>query len=233
MACANGLSSNLKHGTEQRALGYGYPLETFLISLVALLVILDPIGTAAVFVGITPRDSEVRRRAQAVRATIISVVVLVSFAFIGEFLLRAMGITLPAFQIAGGLLLFVLAFDMVMQRPSGMRATESERAEAQASDDDVSVFPLAIPLIAGPGAMTSVVLLRGRAGSDPAELVAVMAALGAALAIMLVCLVGAGTMTRVVGKTGTHVIGRVLGVVLAALSAQLVIDGIRQGFGLG
>ena len=77
------------------------------------------------------------------------------------------------------------------------------------------------------------VLLRGRAGSDPAEVVAVMAALGVALAIMLVCLVGAGTMTRVVGKTGTHVIGRVLGVVLAALSAQLVIDGIRQGFGLG
>ena len=135
--------------------------------LVSLLVILDPIGTAAVFVGITPRDTEARRRAQAIRATIISVVVLVGFAFIGEFLLRAMGISLPAFQIAGGLLLFVLAFDMVMQRPSGLRANEAERSEAEASDDDVSVFPLAIPLIAGPGAMTSVVLLRGRAGSDP------------------------------------------------------------------
>lgn len=214
-------------------MAYGHPLETFLISLVALLVILDPIGTAAVFVGITPRDSEERRRAQAIRATIISVVVLVGFAFVGEFLLRAMGITLPAFQIAGGLLLFVLAFDMVMQRPSGLRATESERSEAEASDDDVSVFPLAIPLIAGPGAMTSVVLLRGRAGSDYAEVVAVMAALGVALLIMLVCLMAAGTMTRVVGKTGTHVIGRVLGVVLAALSAQLVIDGIHQSFGFG
>ncbi len=167
-------------------------------------MILDPIGTAAVFVGITPRDSEERRRAQAIRATIISVVVLLGFAFIGEFLLRAMGITLPA-----------------------------ERSEAEASDDDVSVFPLAIPLIAGPGAMTSVVLLRGRAGSDYAEVVAVVAALGVALAIMLVCLMAVGTMTRVVGKTGTHVIGRVLGVVLAALSAQLVIDGIQQGFGLG
>jgi len=208
-------------------------METFLISLVSLLVILDPIGTAAVFISITPRDSEARRRAQAIRATIISVVVLVGFAFIGELLLRAMDITLPAFQIAGGLLLFVLSFDMVMQRPSGLRATESERSEAEASDDDVSVFPLAIPLIAGPGAMTSVVLLRGQAGSNYLEVVAVMAALGVALVIMLVCLVGAGAMTRVVGKTGTHVIGRVLGVLLAALSAQLVINGIRQSFGLG
>jgi multiple antibiotic resistance protein len=207
-------------------------METFLVSLVALLVILDPIGTAAIFVGITPRDSEARRRSQAIRATVISAVVLVSFAFLGELLLRAMDISVPAFQIAGGLLLFVLAFDMVMQRPSGLRATEAERTEAEASDDDVSVFPLAIPLIAGPGAMTSVVLLRGRAGSDPTEVLAVMAALTAALAIMLVCLVAAGTMTRIVGKTGTHVIGRVLGVILAALSAQLVIDGIRASFGL-
>jgi multiple antibiotic resistance protein len=207
-------------------------METFLVSLVALLVILDPIGTAAIFVGITPRDSEARRRSQAIRATVISAVVLVSFAFLGELLLRAMDISVPAFQIAGGLLLFVLAFDMVMQRPSGLRATEAERTEAEASDDDVSVFPLAIPLIAGPGAMTSVVLLRGRAGSDPTEVLAVMAALTAALLIMLVCLVAAGTMTRIVGKTGTHVIGRVLGVILAALSAQLVIDGIRASFGL-
>jgi multiple antibiotic resistance protein len=208
-------------------------IESFLISLVALLVIIDPVGTAAVFVGITPRDSEARRRAMAIRASIISVIVLAGFAFIGEFLLRAMGIGLPAFQIAGGLLLFVLAFDMVMQRPSGLRATESERSAAEASDDDVSVFPLAIPLIAGPGAMTSVVLLRGRAGSDYAELAAVMAALLVALGITLAALLAAGTMTRVIGKTGTHVIGRVLGVVLAALSAQLVIDGIRQSFGLG
>lgn len=212
---------------------HGQAIESFLIALVALLVILDPVGTAAVFVGITPRDSEARRRAMAIRASVISVVVLVGFAFAGEFLLRAMGIGLPAFQIAGGLLLFVLAFDMVMQRPSGLRATESERADAEASDDDVSVFPLAIPLIAGPGAMTSVVLLRGRAGDDYAQLAAVMAALLVALLIMLACLVAAGSMTRVIGKTGTHVIGRVLGVVLAALSAQLVIDGIRQGFGLG
>jgi multiple antibiotic resistance protein len=211
---------------------FGAPLETFLISLAALLVILDPIGTAAVFIGITPRDSEQRRRAQAIRATVISAVVLAGFAFIGGLLLHAMGISLSAFQIAGGILLFVLSFDMVMQRPSGLRATESERSEAEASDDDVSVFPLAIPLIAGPGAMTSVVLLRGQAGSDYLELAAVMAALAVALGIMLVCLLGAGTMTRVVGKTSTHVIGRVLGVVLAALSAQLVIDGIRQSFDL-
>jgi len=131
--------------------------------------------------------------------------------------------------VAGGLLLFWMAFDMVMQRASGMRATESERAEAEASDDDVSVFPLAIPLIAGPGAMTSVVLLRGQAGSDPTEIAAVLVALLGALAIMLACLVSAGTLTRVIGATGTHVLGRVLGVLLAALAAQLVLTGLREG----
>lgn len=204
-------------------------METFLVSLVALLVILDPVGTAAIFISITPRDSQARRRAQAIRASIISVIVLVAFAFVGELLMRAMGISLPAFKVAGGLLLFWMAFDMVMQRASGMRATESERAEAKASDDDVSVFPLAIPLIAGPGAMTSVVLLRGQAGSDPTEIAAVLVALLVALAIMLVCLVSAGTLTRVIGTTGTHVLGRVLGVLLAALAAQLVLTGLREG----
>ncbi|MGA8053575.1 MAG: MarC family protein [Burkholderiales bacterium] len=204
-------------------------METFLVSLVALLVILDPVGTAAIFISITPRDSQARRRAQAIRASIISVIVLVAFAFVGELLMRAMGISLPAFQVAGGLLLFWMAFDMVMQRASGMRATESERAEAEASDDDVSVFPLAIPLIAGPGAMTSVVLLRGQAGSDPTEIAAVLVALLGALAIMLACLVSAGTLTRVIGATGTHVLGRVLGVLLAALAAQLVLTGLREG----
>ena len=104
-------------------------------------------------------------------------------------------------------------------------------ASAEASDDDVSVFPLAIPLIAGPGAMTSVVLLRGQAGADPYEIAAVMAALLVSLGIMLACLVGAGALTRVIGLTGTHVLGRVLGVILAALAAQLVIDGLRQSFG--
>ena len=204
-------------------------METFLVSLVALLVILDPVGTAAIFISITPRDSQARRRAQAIRASIISVIVLVAFAFVGELLMRAMGISLPAFKVAGGLLLFWMAFDMVMQRASGMRATESERAEAEASDDDVSVFPLAIPLIAGPGAMTSVVLLRGQAGSDPTEIAAVLVALLGALAIMLACLVSAGTLTRVIGATGTHVLGRVLGVLLAALAAQLVLTGLREG----
>lgn len=201
--------------------------ETFLISLVALLVIIDPVGTAAIFLSITPRDTEARRRAQAIRASAISVVVLVGFAFVGELLMRAMGIGLPAFKIAGGLLLFVMAFDMVMQRASGMRASESERAEAEASDDDVSVFPLAIPLIAGPGAMTSVVLLRGQAGADPYAVIAVVAAILAALAVTLACLVFASVLTRLIGTTGTHVLGRVLGVILAALAAQLVVDGIR------
>lgn len=202
--------------------------DLFLYAFVALLVIFDPPGTAAIFLGITPHDTPAERHAQALKASAIAGVVLVVFAVAGEFLLRAMGIGLPAFQVAGGILLFLLAADMVMVRHSGLRATEREQAEAEASDNDISVFPLAIPLIAGPGAMTSVVLLRGRAGDDPAALAAVLTALAAALAITLAAMLAASPLMRLLGRTGADVIGRVLGVVLAALAAQIALDGVRS-----
>jgi multiple antibiotic resistance protein len=205
-------------------------LELFLYAFVAFLVILDPPGTAAIFLGITPRDTPARRRAQALKACWIAALVLVVFGVAGEFLLRAMGIGLPAFQVAGGILLFLLAADMVMVRHSGLRATVRERAEAQASDHDISVFPLAIPLIAGPGAMTTVVLLRGRAGDDPQALAAVFGALALALAVTLVAMLAAAPLMRLLGQTGADVLSRVLGVVLAALAAQIALDGVRGFF---
>ncbi|TQF82223.1 MarC family protein [Elioraea sp. Yellowstone] len=205
-------------------------LDLFLYAFVAFLVILDPPGTAAIFLGITPHDTPAERRAQALKATAIAGGVLVAFAVAGEFLLRALGIGLPAFQVAGGLLLFLLAADMVMVRQSGLRATEREQAEAQASDHDISVFPLAIPLIAGPGAMTTVVLLRGRVGDDPEALGAVVAALALALAVTLAAMLAASPLMRLLGRTGADVLSRVLGVVLAALAAQIVLDGVRAFF---
>ena len=205
-------------------------LELFLYAFVAFLVILDPPGTAAIFLGITPHDTPAERRSQALTATWIAALVLVVFGVAGEFLLRAMGIGLPAFQVAGGILLFLLAADMVMVRSSGLRATEREQAEAQASDRDISVFPLAIPLIAGPGAMTTVVLLRGRVGDDPEGLAAVFAALGLALAVTLAAMLAATPLMRLLGRTGADVLSRVLGVVLAALAAQIVLDGVRGFF---
>jgi multiple antibiotic resistance protein len=205
-------------------------LELFIHAFVAFVVILDPSGTAAIFLGITPRDTPARRRAQALKATWIAALVLVVFGVAGEFLLRAMGIGLPAFQVAGGILLFLLAADMVMARHSGLRATARERAEAEASDHDISVFPLAIPLIAGPGAMTTVVLLRGRAGDDTEALAAVFGALALALAVTLAAMLAALPLMRVLGQTGADVLSRVLGVVLAAFAAQIALDGVRGFF---
>lgn len=203
-------------------------VDTFLYALVALLVIFDPPGTAAIFIAITPGDTEAERRDQAVKAVVISFVVLAGFALAGEWLMRAMGVTLPAFQVAGGILLFLLATDMVMVRDSGLRrTTQRETAEAEAQETDITVFPLAIPLIAGPGAMTTMVLLRGRAGDDPGQLAAVGAALAVALLATLASLLAAKRLVTLLGETGTNVIGRVLGVVVAALAAQITLDGVR------
>jgi multiple antibiotic resistance protein len=203
-------------------------VESFLYALVALLVIFDPPGTAAIFIAITPRDTDTERRTQAVRAVAISFGVLAGFAVGGEWLMRAMGVTLPAFQVAGGILLFLLATDMVMVRDSGLRrTTERETAEAEAQESDITVFPLAIPLIAGPGAMTTMVLLRGRAGDDAGQLAALAAALAVALVVTLISLLAAKQLVRLLGETGTNVIGRVLGVVVAALAAQITLDGVR------
>jgi multiple antibiotic resistance protein len=204
-------------------------LETFGFTLVALLVIVDPFGTAVIFASMTTNNTEAERRAQAIRATVIAAIILVVFALLGSWLLRALGIGLPAMKVAGGLLLFLLAADMVMGQ-TFLRATPEEQ-KAGAEEHDISVFPLAIPLLAGPGGMTSMILMREQARGEPLGLLAVMLALVAVLVLTLVCLLGAGTVARLLGKTGGHVIGRVLGVLLAALAAQIALDGVKQSLG--
>lgn len=204
-------------------------LESALYALVALLVILDPPGTAALFMAMTPGVPPAERRRQALRAVAIALAVLVVFALGGTWLLRAMGIGLPAMKVAGGLLLFLMAADMVMGRHLLRTTPEEERAAV--GEDDISVFPLAIPLLAGPGAMTSMVLLREGTGGDPWRLAGVLLALVLALGITLACLLAAGQVTRLLGATGAHVIGRVLGVLLAALAAQIALEGVRESLG--
>ncbi len=204
----------------------GAAAEHFAFALVALLVILDPPGTAVIFAAMTPRDTPAARRDQAIRACAIALAVLLVFALGGSWMLRQMGIGLPAMKVAGGLLLFLLAADMVMGQ-TFLRATPEEQ-RAAAVEEDISVFPLAIPLLAGPGAMTTMVLLHEGADGSALQLLAVVGALAAALAITLACLLAAGRISRLLGRTGGHVIGRVLGVVLAALAAQIALDGIRE-----
>jgi multiple antibiotic resistance protein len=204
-------------------------LEAALFAFVAFVVILDPPGTAAIFAAITTGASAADKRQQAVRATVISFIVLVGFAVAGGFLLRALGIGLPALKVAGGLLLFLAAADMVMGSTL-LRSGPAEKDAAARSDVDISVFPLAIPLIAGPGAMTTIVLLAEQAAGDWLRLAAVVAAMTAALLLTLGAMLGAARLSRILGERGGHVIGRVLGVVLAALAAQIALDGIRESF---
>ena len=204
----------------------GGGVATFLYALVALLVILDPVGTAALFAAMTPQDSPAERNAQARRACLIAFIVLAAFGLLGERLLRALGIGLPAMQVAGGILLFLTAADMVTARQA-LRATPAEQEAATRTNDDISVFPLAIPLLAGPGAMTTMVLLRSAGGDDWARVALIEAALAVALGVTLGALLLAGQVKRVLGETGSHVIGRVLGVLLAALAAQITLDGLR------
>ena len=211
-------------------MSFGPAVDAFAYALVALLVIIDPVGTAVLFAGLTPGDSDEARARQAIRACVIAFVVLASFGFGGRELLGALGIDLPAMKVAGGVLLFLTAADMVTAR-GALRGSEQER-DAATRTQDISVFPLAIPFIAGPGAMTSMVLLQSQAGGRLWPMLAIQAALAVAVAATLLALLSARYLARALGQTGSNVVGRVLGVLLAALAAQLVLDGIRESLGL-
>jgi len=199
--------------------------DLFLDFLIIMLVVVDPIGLTPIFAALTHGESAAERRKMAVRGTLIAAVILVVFVLAGDRLLRLLGIGMPAFQIAGGVLLFLLAVDMVFARHSGLRSTtEREQKEAE-TRKDISVFPLAIPLIAGPGALTTVLLMVGEQGDDPAVLAAVLGVLLVVLTITLVALLLSGRIMAFLGETGANVISRVLGVVLAALAVQYALDG--------
>jgi multiple antibiotic resistance protein len=207
-------------------------LELIFNSFVTLLVVIDPLGLAPLFVGLTQGRSEAYKREAAIRGTVLATVILFFFAFVGQELLDALGIGVPAFRVAGGALLFLLSLDMVFARPSGVRrATAPEQEEGnEAKEEDISVFPLAIPLIAGPGSLTTILLYTGNGGV--LVIAAVLAMLSVVLLLVLASLLFASRIMRVFGETGTNVFSRVLGVLLAALAVQFVLDGIQQSFSL-
>ncbi len=204
-------------------------LQTAIYTFINLVVIIDPVGVAAMFAGLTGRMEPPERRRIATRAVVIAGIVLLVFAVGGDYLLKALGISLPAFRLAGGALLFLIAIDMLLAGHAGFRSlTRPEDAEARVSDD-LSVFPLAIPLIAGPGAMTSMVLLMGRAGGEPAQMLTVLLVLAGVLTLSFALLLAAARIVKILGVTGINVVARVLGIVLAGLAAQLILDGLNQG----
>jgi multiple antibiotic resistance protein len=203
-------------------------MTEFIVStFVTLLIIIDPLTVAPIYLGLTRFASAEHKRNMALRGTAIAAGILFVFALVGDWLLRTLGIGMPAFRIAGGVLLFLIAVDMVLARQSGLRATTPPENEEAGHKEDISVFPLAIPLIAGPGALTSIMLLMTRAGDDTTRQAIVLGLTLAVLAITLLCLLGAGRLGRALGVTGTNVINRVLGIVLAALAVQFILDGIR------
>ena len=201
-------------------------LDYVISALVTLLVVVDPIGLAPTFIAIAEGLSASLRRQVAARAALIAGAILIGAALIGDWLLARLAISLSAFRIAGGLLLFSIATEMVF----GVRMRrEGETAEHAIEERarNIAAFPLAIPLMAGPGAITATVLLAGRAQHDPLLLALLLAVVAAVAACSLVAFLFAARLGRVLGVTGNIVLSRLLGVLLAALAVQYVVDGIR------
>lgn len=194
--------------------------QTFL----TMVVVMDPIGLAPIFIGLAGNRPSFERRKMAIKATAVAGVIIFLFAFFGQSLLSHLGISIYSFKIAGGILLFLIALDMVFARPSGAKETEEEEKEAQ-NRQDPSVFPLAIPLIAGPGTLASIMILATKASGHILDLVVVMAVTAIVLALCYLALRLSGQIARVIGLTGVHVVTRVLGVLLGALAVQYVADG--------
>ena len=193
-------------------------------AFVTLFVIIEPIGIASVFLALTRGMTPARRRSIGRRAAVVAIGILAAFGLFGQALLAFVGISMAAFRISGGLLLFLTALDMLFER----RTQRREGQAAQEDDDhDPSVFPLAMPLLAGPGAMTTMILLMGQTGPGwiaPVELLLTMVLV---VGIAYMFFQTAGVLNRVLGRTGINVVNRLLGMLLAALSVQFVIDGVR------
>jgi multiple antibiotic resistance protein len=204
--------------------------EYLVSAFVTLLVVVDPIGLVPTFAAVTHGMPDASRRSVAWRAGLIAALILGGSALLGEWLLRTLAISLPAFRIAGGLLLFSIAFEMVF----GVRIERQSRAAEQALEEQVhniAAFPLAIPLMAGPGAITATVLLAGRASGDALLNAILLAVVVAVFAICFVVFTLSTPIARWIGITGNLVLSRLLGVLLAALAVQFVVDGLRVLFG--
>ena len=205
------------------------PLDFAISALVTLFVVVDPIGLAPTFLAVTEGLPRRARGSVALRASIIAGAILIGTALLGDWLFRALGISLPAFRIAGGLLLFAIAFEMVL----GVRMRREGQAAEQAIEEhvrNVAAFPLAIPLMAGPGSITATMLLADRASGDWITLAGLLAIIALAMAVSYVAFLAAERISGLLGTTGNIVATRMLGVVLAALAVQFAIDGAAQAW---
>ncbi|MBL4806630.1 MAG: MarC family protein [Rhodobacteraceae bacterium] len=197
-------------------------IDLALTAFVSLFVIIDPIGLAPLFVALTRGSSPAKRRAIAIRSALLAFGILAVFGLAGEAVLNAIGIGMPAFRISGGILLFLTAIEMLFEKRTQRRENQAE------SENDPSVFPLAMPLIAGPGAMTTMILLTGEYSGDIAGQAMIFGVMALVIMLVMVMFLAGNLIERLLGATGINVISRLFGMFLAALSVQFVIDGIRD-----
>jgi MarC family membrane protein len=202
------------------------PVEFLISALVTLIVVVDPIGLVPTFIAITHGLPRQARMSVAWRACLIAAIVLAGSALIGDWLLRTLAISFSAFRIAGGLLLFSIASEMVLGVRTGRQSREAEEA-VEERVRNIAAFPLAVPLMAGPGAITATVLLAGRADGTPLALAALLAVIALVILLCLLVFALAARIAGLMGITGNVVLSRLLGVLLAALAVQFVIDGVR------
>jgi len=204
-------------------------IEIFGSALVTFLVIIDPPGCAPIFASLTRNASPADRRAMAIRSCVIAWCILMFFALLGKPMLGALGISLASFRIAGGILLFYIAVEMVFEKRTERRESRADSIKGTPDADDISVFPMAIPMIAGPGSIASAMLWVSRAETR-LHVGVVLAAITVVVLLTVVTLLAAGPLMRLIGERIEAMITRLLGVILAALAAQFVIDGLRQSF---
>lgn len=207
-------------------------MENLVANFVLLFIVIDPIGVAAMFASLTHGADPAYQRRTALRGVLLSAGILFAFGLGGRTLLDVLGIGIPAFRIAGGLLLLMLSLDLIIARRSGLSSTTSGEKREAAHRDDISVFPLAFPLIAGPGALTTV-LLMAAAGEGWVFYTGLASVLAVVLSLTLAALLYAPLILRLLGETGINVVNRLMGVILTALAVQYILDGLKNSLFTG
>ena len=192
-----------------------------------MFIAIDPIAVAPLFASLTEDADATHRRQMAIKSTLVGAIILAFFTAFGEAFLGALHISMDAFRAAGGVLLMLLALEMVFEKRTKRREATTEKAHDEPEHEDISVFPMGIPMIAGPGAITSIVLLMAGQADNALGQIIVVSALAVVLVIQLILLFMAGWLQRVLGQSITSAVTRVLGVILAAMAAQYIFDGIR------
>ncbi|MGE0253056.1 MAG: MarC family protein [Alphaproteobacteria bacterium] len=203
-------------------------VETALVAFTTFFATVGPVDVAALYPALTTGATDRQRRAIAIKGTIVATIVLALFVVLGSSVLAALGISLPALRTAGGILLLLIGIDLVFARHSGATTTTADESAEAGRRGDISVFPLATPLLAGPGAMSAAILLAADVAGDPVGEALVLGALAAVMALTLVLLLAAARLNRYLGVTGSNVISRVVGVLLCGLAVQFIFDGVRS-----